>query len=73
MASVLGFRCTIAGAEGEILGEIGWDRTLKVALEPVQEQAPDRYVWSLGTRSLSAFPELPLFQIDSEVINVKGG
>jgi chromosome partitioning protein len=27
----------LAGAEGELLGEIGWDRTLKVALDPVQE------------------------------------
>ena len=26
----------LAGAEGELLGEIGWDRTLKVALEPSQ-------------------------------------
>jgi len=27
----------LAGAEGELLGEIGWDRTLKVVLEPVQD------------------------------------
>jgi len=27
----------LAGAEGELLGEIGWDRTLKVALKPVQQ------------------------------------
>jgi len=27
----------LAGVEGELLGEIGWDRTLKVALESVQE------------------------------------
>ena len=27
----------LAGAEGELLGEIGWDRTLKIALGAVQE------------------------------------
>ncbi len=27
----------LAGAEGELLGEIGWDRTLKAALDPVQD------------------------------------
>ncbi len=27
----------LAGAEGELLGEIGWDRTLKAALAPVQD------------------------------------
>ena len=27
----------LAGAEGELLGEIGWDRTLKAALAPVHE------------------------------------
>ena len=27
----------LAGAEGELLGEIGWDRTLKIALESTQE------------------------------------
>lgn len=27
----------LAGAEGELLGEIGWDRTLKAALQDIQE------------------------------------
>ena len=47
----------LAGVEAELVGEIGWDRTLKVALEPVQERYD--YVFldcppSLGVLSTNA-------------------
>ena len=67
----------LAGAEGELLGEIGWDRTLKVALEPVQESYD--YIFldcppSLGVLTTNALiaAQRVLIPVQTEYLAMRG-